>query len=66
MNCYSVFLNNKQIRVFHYSILERGDWKRAENLALDFADKNTQAGYPCTVEQFYMCDVGVTVSRGQE
>ena len=66
MNCYSVFLNNTQIRVFHYSILERDDWKRAENLALDFADKNNQAGYPCTVEQFHMCGVGVTVSRGQK
>jgi hypothetical protein len=60
MNCYAVFLksNNKQLRVFHYSYTITGDDKRAEQLAIDFANSNHNSGYPCIVEFFGMCDVG--------
>ena len=66
MNCYAVFLNNKQIRVFEYSILESVDWKRAEKLAFEFALKNEAAGYPCTIEQFNMCSVSKQVYNGEK
>ena len=61
MNCYSVFNQGKQVRVYAYSILEDGDWKRAQALAFEFADRQHNAGYPCIVELFHMCTVGKTV-----
>jgi len=61
MFCYAVFTkhDNKQIRVFSYSPLRDGDYKRAEKLARDLARNNHANGYPCTVERFAACSVGI-------
>lgn len=63
MNCYAVFHNNRQLRVFPYDVRIAGDWTRAEKLAKDFADSNAKHGYPCEVELFHMCDVGKLVYK---
>ena len=65
MNYYSVFTGNKQTRVFHYDVLITGDYLRAKELALDFAKSNHNAGYPSTVENFHMCDVGRAVFNSE-
>jgi len=58
MACYSVFLKatNKQIRVFHYDLLKHGDYMNAWARAVALANKNHDCGYPCTVEEFSVCD----------
>lgn len=63
MNCFVVWLknHNKQIRVFQYTAFNRQDMKRAEMLAIEAANKSHSNGYPCTIEHFNMCDVGVLV-----
>ena len=63
MNCFAVFLksNNKQIRVYSYAHIISVDMKRAHKLAIDFALANHNNGYPCTIEQFHMCDIGKIV-----
>jgi hypothetical protein len=68
MSCYSVYdqKTNKQIRVFHYDILVSDDWKRAKRLAFDMAQGMHKGGYPCTVEQFHMCDVGKQIFNTNE
>lgn len=61
MNCYAVFHHTRQLRVYSYDVLSLCDWTRASDLAFEFAKKMHAGGYPCTVERFHMCDVGVTV-----
>jgi hypothetical protein len=63
MNCYAVFLKstNEQLRVFQYSIIEKADYIRAGKLAFNLAHDMHRAGYPCTIERFHICDVGVQV-----
>lgn len=66
MSCYAVFHESRQLRVFHYDVLSLCDWTRASDLAFEFAKRQHVAGYPCTVERFHMCDVGVTVFNTSE
>lgn len=63
MNCFAVWLKNpnKQLRVFHYNAFTKGDRLRAEYHAVKFANAAHNNGYPCIVEDFHMCDVGVIV-----
>lgn len=63
MFCYAVYTKhpNKQIRVFSYSTNTPNDWQRAEKLAIDFAEKQAENNYPCTVEFFGACSVGKLV-----
>ena len=58
MNCYSVYMDNHQVRVYAYSVLEAGDYLRAEKLALNLYDRIVGAGYSASVEQFHMCSAG--------
>ena len=60
MTCFAVFKNNKQIRVFHYSLFEINDMSRAYDLALKLGKG---LGYGASVEHFHICDVGKTVWR---
>jgi hypothetical protein len=64
MNCYSVYMENKQVRVFPYSVTEQGDRARAETLALSLYAKFRDAGYASSVEWFHMCGVGRTIVGG--
>ena len=68
MSCYSVFdqKTNKQIRVFAYEITSQSDRQRAKRLAFDMAQGMHKGGYPCTVEQFHMCDVGKQIFNTNE
>lgn len=69
---YCVFLksNNKQIKVFcyddNYPILSDGKIsvygrEAALKNAIAFAKNIAISGYHCTVENFYLCDVGIQV-----
>lgn len=60
MFCYAIFYQNKQIKVFPYSI-NGDDWKRAKSLAIEFATKAGINGYKYTIEHFGASDVGVIV-----
>ena len=60
MSCFAVFKNNKQVRVFHYSMLEVNDMHRAYKLALQLGKG---LGIGASVEQFHMCSVGKTIWR---
>lgn len=61
--CYVVFnkKTNKQLRTFHYLPTIKGDYLRAENLAIDFAKREHVNGYPATVEQCHLLDFGAIV-----
>jgi len=64
MSCFSVYIKttNRQIRVFHHEYTDKNDRQRAQKLAVEFADKQHGAGYPCVVEQFHISDsVGVEI-----
>ena len=60
MSCFAVFKNNKQVRVFHYSLFEISDMNRAHKLALQLGKG---LGHGASIEQFHMCSVGKTVWR---
>lgn len=60
MNCYAVFHNGVQVRVYSYA-REGDDWQRARTLAIELADRNTRLGYKCTVEHFGASGVGTIV-----
>lgn len=61
MFCFVVYSKegNKQLRVFPYEPLTRGDWERAQRKARAFADSQAASGAACIVERFAACDVGV-------
>ena len=63
MNCYVIWdkRTNYTLKVYPYFTTIKDDWKRAEQLALNFAHKNHAAGYPTIVEVFHMCSVGKQV-----
>ena len=60
MFCYSVFHENKQVRVFPYET-QGTDWQRAKTLAIELAVKAEKNGYSYTVEHFGASGVGATV-----
>lgn len=61
MFCFVAFekSSNKQLRVYPYNALMLGDWQRAQGLARTFAQNLHSAGYPCLIERFDACPVGV-------
>lgn len=63
MSCYAVWSKepNKQQRVFFYEFTSPEDRNRARDKAVKFAKEMHSGGYPCIVEQFHACDVGVMV-----
>ena len=74
---FCVFLkpNNKQIKVFcyddNYPILREGKIpvygrEAALKNAIAFAKNIAISGYHCTIENFYLCDIGVKVFDTQE
>ena len=52
MGSFAVFHNGKQIRVFGFELFSFRDRERAKRLAFELAQKNTDQGYPCSVEEF--------------
>ena len=60
MNCFAVFKDNKQIRVYSYQAFNPADMNRAYKLALQLGEG---LGYGASIEQFHMCSVGKTVWR---
>lgn len=58
MLCYSVFCNDKQIRVFTDVIGALIALEKAK----DFAMQSHKAGYPCTIEEFsFSAIIGILV-----
>ena len=60
MNCFAVFKDNRQIRVFHYDAFNAFDVKRAYKLAYNLAYGLNDGA---SIEQFHMCSVGKTIWR---
>lgn len=54
MFCYSVYVDSKQVKTFPYDALVPGDYRRARELARDFADH-----VGGTVERFGATDSGI-------
>lgn len=61
--CFAVFYGSRQLRVFPFSMQDKGDMQRAKALALDMQAKGAAAGYSYTVEFFNGSGVGVTVKN---
>ena len=58
MNCFAVFKDNRQIRVYSYQAFNPDDMNRAYKLALQLGKG---LGYGTSIEQFHMCNVGKTI-----
>lgn len=61
MFCYALFLDNKQIKVYPYSIAHPSDEKRALGLAMAMRDAAKANGYHYTIEHFGASGVGTIV-----
>lgn len=62
MSCYAVFLNDKQIKVFHYNFYG-ADYVRAYQLMHQFVESGFSNGYYYTVEGFGMSEIGCRVNN---